>query len=245
MLFYLLCAVIMQGKEPEPVLLRLRGWAGRIAPSFVTLYFLVIHIFPLVGFLLLGRADAAFQEQDATKTLRYLFASTYFGYAVPVLHEHAAGFVSHVYFASNLKQDDFLKIAERNYVKALALNRMDGNLYVTIAQFYARTGRPAQAEAYLLKVIDIYPYYQTYRLRLARFYAGQKRYAEAIRILEASNQFLKNYAALHPERLDVLSGLATVYQEQGDLERSKEYRAQARHLAGQVEGPSGERRKTP
>jgi O-antigen ligase len=245
MLFYLLCAVIMQGKEPEPALLRLRGWAGRIVPSFVALYFLVVHVFPLVGLFLLGRADAAFQERDATKTLKYLFASTYFGYSIPVLHEHAAGFIAHVYFASNLKQDNFLKIAEENYMKALALNRMDGNLYVTIAHFYARTGRPAQTEAYLLKVIDIYPHHQTYRLMLARFYAEQKRYAEAIRILEASNQFLKNYAALHPERLDVLSGLATVYQEQGDLERSKEYRAQAHRLAGQVEGPSDKGRKKP
>jgi O-antigen ligase len=245
MLFYLLCAVIMQGKEPEPVLLRLRDWAGRIAPALVALYFLVVHIFPVVGFLLLGRADAALQERDAAKTFRYLLASAYFGYAVPVLHEHAASFMSHVYFASNLKQDDFLKIAEANYMKALALNRMDGNLYVTIAHFYTQTGRPAQAEAYLLKVIDIYPYHQTYRLMLARFYAGQKRYAEAIRTLEVSNEFLKNYAALHPERLDVLSGLATVYQEQGDLERSKEYLARARRLADQVDGPSGERRKRP
>ena len=243
MLFYLLCAAIMQGKEPEPALLRLRGWAGRIVPSCVALYFLVVHVVPLVGFLFLGRADAAFREGDVTKTFRYLLASTYFGYSVPVLHEQAAGVIAHVYFASNLKQDDLLNIAEENYMKALALSRMDGNLYVRIADFYARTGRPAQAEAYLLKVINIYPYHQTYRLRLARFYAEQKRYAEATRILEASDQFLKKYAALHPERLDALSGLATVYREQGDLERSKEYLAQARRLAGQVDGPSDKGRE--
>jgi O-antigen ligase len=77
-LFYLLCAAIMRGKAPEPSLLRIRGSAARIVPVFLALYFIVVHLFPAIGFILLGRADAAMQQRDAAKTLRYLFASTYF-----------------------------------------------------------------------------------------------------------------------------------------------------------------------
>ena len=138
-----------------------------------------------------------------------------------------------------------MALAEENYMKALALNSMDGQLYVKVAGFYSDTGRPALAETYLLKVVRKYPYFQQYKLALAQFYTRQGRDKEAIETLEASNQFLKNYAPLNPVRLDVLSWLAALYKDRGDSERSEEFAAKARRLAGLTDGSSDKGRKGP
>ncbi len=71
------------------------------------------------------------------KTLKYLFASTYFGYSVSLLHADTAHLLTDLYFSSSVKDGKLLKIAEKNYLKALALNNLDGPLYVDVASFYA------------------------------------------------------------------------------------------------------------
>jgi tetratricopeptide (TPR) repeat protein len=245
MLFYLLSAVIMQQKDAEPEMLCLSGGGRRLACALVAFCFLVMHLFPAVGFLLLGRADVALQQRDTAKTLRYLLASTYFGYSVPTMHEQTAGFITQVYVASDPKQDDLLRAAEAHYLKALALNTTDGALYLRMADFYVRTGRPAQAEAFLSRAVNIYPYHQIYRIMQSRFYAQQGRYVEAIRMLEESDRFFAKFAPLHRERLDVLWGLATLHGGQKDTERSKEYQARARRLADEIESSSGRGRTGP
>ena len=63
-LFYLLCAAIMRGKSPAPNLLHIRGRTARTIPALLALYFILVHLFPVVGLSLLGRADAAIQERD-------------------------------------------------------------------------------------------------------------------------------------------------------------------------------------
>ena len=236
-LFYLLCAAIMQGKAPRPSLFHIRGGAARIIPTLLALYFIVVHLFPAIGLLLLVRADAAIQERDATKTLKYLFASTYFGYSVSLVHADTAHLLTDLYFSSSVKDGKLLEIAEKNYLKALALSSLDGPLYVDVASFYARTGRPDKAQAYLSKVIEKYPYRQEYRRALARFYAGQGRYREAVQILEASNAFLKEYAPLEPLRVDILLDLARLYLEQGDRGRAEDLTAKALRLRDSLEGP--------
>ncbi len=216
-----------------------------MAYTLAALYFVVMHVFPLVGFLLLGRAYAALQGGDSAKTVRYLMSSTYFGYAVPAIHEQTASFMTHVYLASNPRQDDVLRVAEARYTRALALNSLDGTMYLKMADFYARTGRSAQAEVFLKRVVSIYPSHQTYRIMLARFYADQGRHEEAIRTLEESDRFLAQFAPLHQERLQALRGLSILYAEQGDAERSRVYQAHARRLADQIENPSDRVRTRP
>jgi tetratricopeptide (TPR) repeat protein len=236
-LFYLLCAAIMQGKAPRPSLFHIRGGAARIIPTLLALYFIVVHLFPAIGLLLLVRADAAIQERDATKTLKYLFASTYFGYSVSLVHADTAHLLTDLYFSSSVKDGKLLEIAEKNYLKALALSSLDGPLYVDVASFYARTGRPDKAQVYLSKVIEKYPYRQEYRRALARFCAGQGRYSEAVQILETSNAFLKEYAPLEPLRVDILLDLAKLYLEQGDSGRAEDLTAKALRLRNLLEGP--------
>jgi tetratricopeptide (TPR) repeat protein len=236
-LFYLLCAAIMRGKPPEPNLLRIRGRGVSIIAIFLAFYFTVVHLFPTIGLIPLRRANAAVREGNVQETLKYLFASTFFSYSVSSLHADTARLVTDVYFASSVKDDNLLKIAERNYLKALALNNLDGPLYTNIAGFYASTGRPEKAEPYLSEVIEKYPYHQEYRLALARFYAGQKRYGEAIAVLETSNAFLKKYAPLLPMRVNVFVGLAQLYQKQGDKIRSEDLMAKAYRLKGLLERP--------
>ena len=143
-----------------------------------------------------------------------------------------------VYFASNVKDDKLLEIAEKNYLKALALNSLDGPLYVNVASFYASTGRPDKAQAYLSKVIEKYPYHQQYRLGLARLYAGQGRSKEAAEVLEASNAFLKKYAPLDPLRVEILLDLARIYHNQGDAGRAEGLMAKAIRLKALLERPS-------
>jgi tetratricopeptide (TPR) repeat protein len=205
----------------------------------------VVHLYPAIGFILLGRADAAIQERDVAKTLKYLFASTYFGYAVPLLHADTAHLLTDVYFSSSVKDANLLKIAEKNYLKALALNSLDGPLYIDVASFYASTGRPDRAQAYLSEVIGKYPYRQEYRLALARLYMAQRREKEAIEVLEASNEFLKKYAPLEPVRVEILLSLAMLYRGQGDKERAEEFVGKARRLADLTDGSSDKGRKTP
>jgi tetratricopeptide (TPR) repeat protein len=236
-LFYLLCAAIMRGKAPEPSLLRIRGSAARIVPALLTLYFILVHLFPAVGFILLGRAEAAIQRRDAPKALKYLFASTYFGYSVPLLHADTAKLLTDAYFSSDVKDANLLKIAEKNYLKALALNSLDGPLYIDVAGFYASTGRPDKAQDYLSEVIGKYPDHQEYQVALARFYAGQGRGKEAIQILEASEAFLQKYAPLLPLRVNILVGLAQLYHQQGDRVRSEDSIAKARRLKDVLEEP--------
>jgi tetratricopeptide (TPR) repeat protein len=234
-LFYLLCAAIMRGKAPEPSLLRIRGGAARIVPVFLALYFIVVHLFPAIGLILLGRASAAAQERDVAKTLKYLFASTYFGYSVSLTHADTAHLLADVYFSSGAKDNNLIAIAEKNYLNALALNSLDGSLYLDVANFYAATGRPDRAQAYLFEVIEKYPYRQDYRLALARFYARQRRDKEAIEVLEASNAFLEKYAPLQPLRVEILLGLASLYRKQEDMERSEDLMAKAYRLKGLLE----------
>ena len=230
MLFYLLCAAILAEREPERDVLELKGLALRSASALVMLYFVIVHLFPVVGFFLLERADGAFQARDADKTLKYLETSTYFGYAVSLLHEHKAGFISHVYFAANLNDPEVLALAEKGYLRAITLNTMDGDLYVKVAEFYTRSGKPVEAEKLLRAVVEKYPFQQQYRLTMATFLAGQGRYREAIQTLERSNSFLKEYAPLHPKRLDVLATLSSVCERSGDGDRAQAYSAEAQRL---------------
>jgi O-antigen ligase len=243
MLFYLLCAAIVTEKEPAPAIVELKGRALRITSSLVAFYFVVVHLFPVIGFLLLGRADAAFKERDAEKTLRYLQTSTYFGYSASLLHERTAEFISHVYFATNMKDQELRALAEKSYVRALALNRMDGDLYVKMADFYAKSGQPAEAERALRVVIEKYPFYQQYRLAMARFLVGQARYVEAIQTLEMSNRFLKEYAPLDPSRLDVLSGMAFVWEKTGDTNRALSYSAEAKRLQDAIDASANRQKR--
>jgi O-antigen ligase len=244
-LFYLLCAAVIQRKAPKISLLRVKGRVASIIPPLLGIYFIAVHLFPAIGLILLGRAGVALQERDVVKTLKYLFASTYFGYSVSLLHADTAQLITDIYFSTGLKKENSLEIAEKNYLKALALNSMDGPLYVKAADFYARTGRPAEAERYLLAVIDKFPYHQQYRLALARFYAGQGWDQEAVQILEASEQFLKKFAPLNPGRLNALSGLAASYRRHGDMERAEEFAGKARRLEGLVDGPSNREQNKP
>ncbi len=138
----------------------------------LALYFILVHLFPVVGLILLGRADAAIQERDLHKALKYLFASTYFGYSVSSLPADTAHVLTDVYFLSSVKDNNLLKIAEKNYLKALALNSLDGPLYTNIAGFYASTGRPDKAQSYLSEVIEKYPYHQEYRLATGAVLCG-------------------------------------------------------------------------
>jgi O-antigen ligase/tetratricopeptide (TPR) repeat protein len=236
-LFYLLCAAIMQGRVSQASLFHIKGRAARIIPILLAFYFIVVLLFPGIGLILLRRADAALQERDVTKTLKYLFASTYFGYSVSLVHTNTAHLLADVYFSSSVKDGRLLEIAEKNYLKALALNSLDGPLYIDVAGFYARTGRPNRAQAYLSEVIEKYPYRQEYRRALARFCASQGRYKEAIQILEVSNAFLKEYAPLQPVRMDILLDLARLYREQGDTGRVEDVMAKAYRLKGLIEEP--------
>ncbi|HVN23865.1 MAG TPA: O-antigen ligase family protein [Syntrophorhabdales bacterium] len=240
-LFYLLCAAVMQEKGREASLLRIRGKPAQALPLFLALYFSLVNLFPICGFILLDRANAALQKGDMVKTLRYLFASTYFGYSVSAFAADTAQLLSDTYFASGMKDGKLLEIAEKNYLKALALNSLDGPLYVNLASFYASTGRPDTAQAYLQKVIKQYPYHQEYRFALARLCAMQGRRREATEILEASNTVLKKYAPLHPLRVHVLLGLAQLYGLAGDKERSEESMAKAyrlRNMLGEEGSPA-------
>ncbi|HME45076.1 MAG TPA: O-antigen ligase family protein [Syntrophorhabdales bacterium] len=234
-LFYLLCAAIVQGKGTESSLFRISGKPAKALSRLLALYFLLVHLFPICGFILLDRANAALQKGDMTKTVRYLFASTYFGYSVSAFPADAAQLLTDVYFASNMKDSKLLEIAEKNYMKALALNSLDGAEYVKVASFYASTGRPDKAQAYLSKVIEKYPYHQEYRLALARLYAGQGRSNEATEILEASEAFLKKYAPLDPLRVEVLIDLARMYHNQGDAGRAEGLMAKALRLKALLE----------
>jgi O-antigen ligase len=236
-LIYLLCAAIMRGKTPEQSLLHITGRTARIIPALVALYLIVVHLYPATGLVLLDRANAALQKGDIAKTVRYLFASTYFGYPVPLVHAGTAHLLTDVYFSSNAKDNNLLKIAEKNYLKALALNSLDGPLYVDIAAFYAATGRPDRAQTYLSDAIEKYPYHQQYRLALARFCAGQGRYEEAVQILDTSNAFLKDYAPLNPLRVDIFLELARIHHQQGDRVGSEDLIAKARRLKDLLEGP--------
>jgi len=231
-LFYLLCAAIMQGKPATRSFLHIRGKATKIIPILLAFYFVVMNLFPAIGLILIERANGALQKGDMGKTIRYLFASTYFGYAVSLTHTDAAHLVANMYFSSGMKDNRLREIAEKNYLRALALNKLDGNLYIEVASFYSRTGRPDKAQVYLSEVIEKYPYHQEYRRAMARFYAGQGRYTEAAQILEASNAFLKEYAPLQPVRLEILLDLARVYREKGDPARSDDLVAKARRLKG-------------
>ncbi len=129
-LFYILCAAIMREKAPAPSLLHIRGRTAGIIPAFLALYFILVHLFPVTGYILLGRANAALQKQDVVKAIRYLFASDYFGYSVSLFPAETARLLTDVYFFSGAKDGNLLEIAEKNYLKALALNSLDGPLYV-------------------------------------------------------------------------------------------------------------------
>jgi O-antigen ligase len=234
-LFYLLCAAVVQGKGAKASLFHIRGRGAKALPSFLALYFLLVHLFPVFGVVLLDRANAALQKQDMAKTIRYLFASTYFGYPVSSVHANTAHLLTDVYFSSRVKDDNLIKIAEKNYLKALALNSLDGPLYVNVASFYASTGRSDKAQAYLTEVIEKYPYRQEYRLALARFCAERGRYKEAVQILEASNSFLKECAPLNPVRVEILLDLARLYFEQGDRARAENLTMKALRLRDLLE----------
>jgi tetratricopeptide (TPR) repeat protein len=236
-LFYLLCAAIMQGKAPVASLFRISGKATKALHLFLALYLLLVYLFPVAGFIFLDRANAALQKGDMAKTVRYLFASTYFGYSVSLFPADTAQLLSDVYFATGVKDRKLLEIAEQNYLKALSLNSLDGSLYVNVASFYARNGRPDKAQAYLSEVIEKYPYRQEYRLALARFYIGQARSKEATEVLDASNAFLKKYAPLNPLRLDILLDLAKLYHDQGDVKRAEDLMAKAHRLKALLDQP--------
>ncbi len=238
-LFYLLCAAIMREKPQAPNRLHLRGRAARMIPIIVAFYFTTLYLFPAIGRIPLARANAAAQAGDVRKTVEYLFVSAYFGYSVWSLHADTARLLTDIYFSSGAKDNGLLKIAEKNYLKALTLNNLDGPLYLDVAAFYAATGRPDKAGAYLSTVIQKYPYHQQYRFALARFYMGQGRGREALEVLETSNAFLKKYAPLNPLRVDILSDLAGIYRDNGDAGRSEELTEKAHRLKDAIEASAG------
>lgn len=233
-LFYLLCAAIVAEKEPGRPVFELRRWALRGAQGAVALCFLVLSLFPLIGFFLVGRADAAYQRGDIGKTLKYLHASTSFGYSVSSLHENEADFINHVYVSAALNDPALLVRAEKSYLRAISLSRLGGDLYLKVADFYMKSGRSAEAERMLRTIVEKCPFHQQYRLMLARFLVGQARYAEAIQTLERIDRFLEKYVPLHPMRFDALAGLAAAYQKLGDAGRAEYYRAEARQLQSAI-----------
>ncbi len=211
-------------------LIHVKGKAANIVAILLAAYFIVVNLFPIIGLMVLQRADAAIQKRDVARTLEYLFVASYFGYSVSLVHANTAHLVSDIYFSADAKDRELLRIAEKNYSKAIALNKLDGTLYIEVASFYNRIGRQDKAEAYLIEIIGKYPYHQEYRRAMARFCAGHGRFDEAAQILEASNAFLKEYAPLQPLRVGILLDLARVYREKGDPVRSDNLEAKARRL---------------
>ncbi len=124
-LFYLLCAAIMGQKPNNTKPLHIRRGTVRIIAILLSFYFIVLHLFPTVALIPLRRANAAVREGNVQKTVNYLLLSTYFGYSVSALHADTARLLTQVYFSSGMKDNNLLKIAERNYLKALSLNSLD------------------------------------------------------------------------------------------------------------------------
>jgi len=176
------------------------------------------------------RAIGNINRQDINNTYKRLLYASYFGYLSSNIQSGMGSFLFQVYNLQQPKNPQLLNEAEKYYLKALGLNRMNGDIYVDAASFYSRTGRPEVAEKYLDSVVKLLPYNQRYQFERARFYRAKGNNDKAIQILKAIDIFYERYAPLDSFRVNVLKEFAEIYKIKGDLKNYNYYSAWAERL---------------
>lgn len=226
-----LCALIMEEKKVESDMVKPKRLIKQVLVYLLLCFFIFVYIPNVIGYLYSEKA------RKVDKNYKYLAYSAYFGYFISVTQENLASHFERVYFypSKDDRNRQFFDIAEKYYLRALALDRTKGDLYIKIAKFYYRAGKQKIAEQYMLKVIQLFPYQPVYKYEYAKYYKSLGRYDEALKILLEVNEFFKKYKALSPFRIKVFNELAEDYKAIGDMKSYKEYNGKAYRLKNYLE----------
>jgi O-antigen ligase/tetratricopeptide (TPR) repeat protein len=231
MLFYTLSASILTGNDSKINFIEIKVWMKKTANYSILIYFFTLIAPQYVGFHYFDKAKQIIKNQDIDGAYKYLLYASTFSYASSMVQESMADFLNQIYMSSpELKNEQMMNDIEKYYLKALKLNNVNGEIYMGMAKFYFKTGKPELSEKYLIKVVDLFPYNQMYKIEMARFYKATGKIAKAIKLLTNVDDFFRTYAPLFPLRTICCIELAECYRTEGNLKLYWNYKEKAERL---------------
>lgn len=225
-----LSALLMNEKEAESYKAKSFSWIKSIFMYVLLCFFAFVYIPNITGYFY---SEKAKKLDNNYKQLSY---SAYFGYLLSGAQKNLGSYYEKTYFFSNKENNHFFELAENYYLKALALDNLNGDLYIDIAKFYYRTGREGIAEEYLLKAAHLFPYQPIYKYEIARYYGKMNKNYDSIRVLLETNEFLHKYSPLSPFRINIFNELAEQYKKIGDIKSYNEYNEKIYRLTSYLKG---------
>jgi len=229
-IFFVLAALTMKEKEDEVLTTTIGGWMKKAANYLILIYFFVLIAPQYIGFIYYEKAKKTIEKQDIDRTYKNLLYASTFSYAVSMVQESMADFLSHIHMSSKEKNIELQQDREKYYLKALHLNSVNSGLYIGIAKYYYNTGKPLLSERYLVRAAGLFPYNQSLRIEMANLYKATGRFAESIKLLIDVDKFLTKYAPLDPLRIPACLKLAECYRAQGDLSLYQKYIEKAEQI---------------
>ncbi len=140
-LFYSLCAFIIYERDVDIKTINLKEGNKSIITALVVVYFLVVVYPQVAGFLFLKRFNYSLEDGDIKRAYNNLMLANYFGYAVSNIHEITGTFYEEIYFIDREKNKEFFKLAEKQYMRAWRLNRMNKDIQKKIEKLYKRANK--------------------------------------------------------------------------------------------------------